>query len=592
MDNENTTKNKKDSSFHRLIAAAKPFKRGYIASIFTAVMGVACRVLPFVFIAQIILELFSGCRLVSTYLLYLGLMALCYILEALFTAISTNLAHDTCYRTLAAIRTSVLNKMFTLPLGYVKDKPIGELKSMVIDRIESLEPTLAHLIPEMTANIIVPVFVLAYMFILDWRMALLALAIMPIGLIFIMLTFKDYDQNFQRQIDLSKDVNSSLIEYINGLEVIKIFNNGSPSFQKFSSTVEENARFSIDWMNKIALASSSAQVVWFASLVFVLPFGLMFVQNKSLEMGRFLQLVILTLSWVGPILAASKFTDQISAVKTTAGEIFGILDFPDLNRPENKLVPTDNSIVLTNVHFSYCPLSSEGRPGREVIHGISFTVPQGKKVALVGPSGGGKSTLGKLISGFWDTTGGAIEIGGQPLTDLSVSEIGKRIACVDQDIFLFNSTISENLLLGNEAATREQMIAAAKAACCHDFIMALPDGYDTLVGDRGSHLSGGERQRIALARAILKDAPIIILDEATAYFDPDSEALIEKAITRLTAGKTLVVIAHRLSTIVDADSIIVIENGTVSARGTHAQLLSASALYQDMWNAHLGAKQY
>lgn len=591
---KSTGKEKKLNGLQHLIASAKPFKGKYLLSIFMAVLGVTCRVLPFIIISQVILSLYEGIRTPATYAADLLLMAVSYLLESFFSGISVNLAHRACYQTLAEIRISALNKMFTLPLGYVKSQSIGELKNMVVDRIESLEPTLAHLIPEMTANLIVPVFVLSYMFLLDWRMAFLALAILPLGCIFILFSFRDYDKNFQTQISLSKKVNSSLIEYINGLEVIKIFNHGSRSFQKFSDTVEENANFSVNWMYQISFWVSAAQVVWFASLVFVLPMGLVFVQNGSLEAGRFLQLIILTLSWIKPILAASQFTDQISTVRTTTKEIFDMLNDQDLIRPEKGISPSDHSIELKKVHFAYGQLagSQSGGIGKEALHGISFCVPEGKKIALVGPSGGGKTTIGRLIAGFWDAGQGSVEIGGRNLKELSVDEIGKCIAYVDQDVFLFHAAIRENLCLGNSSITEEQMIAAAKAACCHDFIMALPQGYDTVAGRRGSHLSGGERQRISLARALLKDAPIIILDEATAYFDPDSEVLIEKALSELTKGKTLVVIAHRLSTVTDADQIVVIENGTIAAQGTHKELLNASKLYCEMWNAHAGAKEY
>lgn len=589
---KNKTDKNKDS-FRRLIDAAMPFKKGYILSIITAILGVICKVAPFVIISQIIVVLFSGGRSLSVYLRYLAIMALSYILEAVFAGISTNISHRTCFKTLASIRISLLDKMFTLPLGYVKSKPVGELKATVIDRVESLEATLAHLVPEMTANIIVPVFILIYMFILDWRIAFLSLAVLPLGFVFMIFTFKDYEKNFHTQISLARKVNASLIEYINGLEVIKIFNHGSRSFKKFSDTVEENAKFSIDWWNQITYWTAGAQVIWYASLIFVLPFGLLFIKNGSLEISKFIQLIILTLSWVGPILAASKFIDQISTIKITAKEIFDILGNQDLIRSENNTEPNNNSIEVNDVYFSYGKFSDvQDISGKEVLHGISFIVPEKKKIALVGPSGSGKSTIGKLIAGFWDATAGSIKIGNKDLKEMSTDEIGKYISCVDQDIFLFNATIRENLCIGNENVTEEEMFSAAKAAYCHDFIMELPDGYDTFVGDRGNHLSGGERQRIALARAIIKDAPIIILDEATAYFDPDSEAFIDDAILKLTKNKTLVVIAHRLSTIIDSDNIILIENGTISNQGTHKELLEKSKFYQRMWTAHMGAKEY
>lgn len=584
---------KKQNGLNRLIESAKPFQGGYLLSVVTAVLGVAFHVFPFILISRIIDALFRGEGAISVYGAYLGLMAASYLLEALFSGISVIISHRTCYKTLAAIRNLVLEKMYTLPLGYVKGKPTGELKTLVIDRIESLEPTLAHLIPEMTANLIVPVFVIGYMFVLDWRVPLLSLAILPLGFLLILVTFHNYDENFQKQIHLSKKVNASLVEYVNGLEVIKIFNHGSRSFEKFSDAVEENARFSIEWWNRITYWAAGAQVVWLASLAFVLPAGLLFVNNGSLEPSHFLSLVILTLSWVGPILAASKFTDQISTVKTTAKEIFGLLDEPDLIRQERGLEVLDYSIELKDVHFSYGGYSEDdgGKPKEEILHGISFTVPEKRKIALVGPSGGGKSTIGKLVSGFWDPDQGSIKIGNRNLKELSSDQIGDCISCVDQDIFLFNGTIRENLCLGNGRISEEKMIEAAKAAYCHEFIMGFVDGYETVIGDKGSRLSGGERQRIALARAIIKDSPIIILDEATAYFDPDSEALIDEALSRLTKDKTLLVIAHRLSTIIDAAAILVVEAGSVAAVGTHEELLEKSALYQELWLAHMGAKK-
>lgn len=574
-----------EAAFARLVDAVMKYKAGYIASISLAVVGVAGKVIPYLLLAQIIGALIEGEWHVAVYGGWFAAMALSYAIGHAAAAISMAVSHYFCFKTLADIREKLLEKMYTMPLGYVQGRPTGEIKSIVVDGIESLEPTLAHVIPEMTANIIVPTFVVAYMIVLDWRIGLIGLAVVPLGLVLMMLAFKNYDVNFQKQVALSSKVNAALVEFVNGLEVIKIFNQDAQSYRRFKDAAEENAGFSIAWMNEIAPAAASAQVIMGASLLFVLPAGLFFMAQGTLETTVFLQLIVLTLSWVGPIVAAFKYPDQISAVRSTARRVFAVVNENDLVRPDSSSAARDASISLEDVCFSY------DAENAEVLHGINLTLDEGCKLALVGPSGGGKSTIGKLIAGFWDPTKGAVRIGGADVRDISLEEAGKLISYVSQDAFLFDATIEENLRIGRPSATSEEIVEAARAAGCHDFIASLPQGYQTLTGLGGRYLSGGERQRVTIARAMLKDAPIVVMDEATAFTDPDSEAQIETALSALVRDKTLVVIAHRLSTVRDADCIAVVDAGRIVATGTHEELIATCPLYRDMWDLHVGARE-
>ena len=576
------------AAFARLTKAAARYKGAYIASIALAIVGVGGKVVPYVFLAQIIGALLDGTRDASYFGALCAGMALSYVIGHVSAGASTALSHKGCYQTLADIRAQLLAKMYTMPLGYVQSKPTGTLKTTIIDRIESLEPTLAHVVPEMTANVVVPVFILAYMFVLDWRIALISLIVIPLALVLMTLSFKDYEENFQKATDLTAKVNAALVEFINGIEVIKVFNQSAQSYKRFREAACENADFVINWFGKIAAPAASAQVVAGSSLLFVLPAGFFFVSEGTLTASAFFQLVVLTVSWAGPILAAFRYPDQIAAARVTARQVFSVVSENDLVRPAHSQAASGSDIVLSQVHFSY---QGAEEPAVEALRGIDLAVGEGETLALVGPSGSGKSTIGKLIAGFWDPTEGRILIGGADLRDISLEEAGRLVSYVSQDLFLFNATIEENLRIGKPKATSSEIEQAVRAAGCHDFISKLPQGYQTVVGDRGGHLSGGERQRITIARAMLKDTPIIVMDEATAFTDPDSEAQIEEALSSLIAGKTLVVIAHRLSTVRSADKIAVIDGGAVAGLGTHESLLENCDLYRSMWESHIDAQE-
>lgn len=293
--------------------------------------------------------------------------------------------------------------------------------------------------------------------------------------------------------------------------------------------------------------------------------------------------MILSLGIAGPLLAAMDFVDSLAKVGTIVGEVDSILNSEEQHHASQEVQLTGRDICVDEVSFGY-------HKDQEILHQVSLHIPEGTMTAFVGPSGSGKSTIAKLIAGFWDVNQGKISLGGFDLKEIPLSQLYDQVAFVSQDNFLFDETVRENIRMGRLSATDAEVEAVAKAAGCDEFIRALEHGYDTFVGGGGAHLSGGERQRIAIARAMLKDAPIVILDEATAYIDPENEAVIQRATAKLVKGKTVIVIAHRLSTITDADRIFIIENGRVAGEGTHQQLLETNSLYQEMWKAHIGAK--
>ena len=446
-----------------------------------------------------------------------------------------------------------------------------------------MESTFAHLIPEMTANVLVPLVIVVYLFVMDWRMALLSLVTLVVGLAVMSAGMKNYPVKWEGAVKAGKQMANAIVEYIGGIEVVKAFSQSAGSYKKYSDAVNYNANYYVDWMRENQKTMSAYNAILPSVLICVLPCGFAFWLSGSLELSTFLSIVIFSLGLIGPIIAAFTFTDDLAVLGTNVEEISQLLNAEELNHKDTPVKLADTGISLRSVSFSY-----DGTT--EVLHDVNLAIRPGTMTALVGPSGSGKSTVAKLIAGYWDVTSGSITLGGYELKDIPLSEISDQISYVSQDNYLFNRSIRENIRMGKPSATDAEVEQAAKQSGCDAFIRKLDNGYDTIVGSAGSHLSGGERQRIAIARAMLKNAPVVILDEATAYIDPENEALVQKAISALTVGKTLIVIAHRLSTIVGADNIVVVKDGTVHAQGTHEKLLETCPLYRDMWQAHIGAK--
>ncbi len=576
-------KEKKKSWVSWLILWAADEKSLYMASVMLAVANVILKIIPYFLIADIVKMLLGGERDFPLYLMKTGFIALSFTTAELMHSLSTTLSHKATFSVLADIRKMCADKLAKVSLGYVKDTPSGSFKNIMVERIDSIETTLAHIVPEFTSNLLAPLFILIYFFTLDWRLALWSLLPVIAGFLSYGGMMINYKSNFERTVKATRELNDAAVEYIDGIEVIKAFGKTESSYDKFTKAAVEYASSFIDWMRSCSIYHAVAMTVTPYTLLTVLPFGAHYVASGSLSLSAFIQSVILSLSIVGPIITVMSYTDDLGKIDVIVGEVASILSEKDLERPEkNRAVPKDNSIVLEDVHFAY--------HDKEVLHGITMSLSSGSVNAVVGPSGSGKSTIAKLIASFWDVSSGSIKIGGVDIRDLSLEEYNERIAYVAQDNYLFNETVMENIRHGRKGATDEDVIAVTKKSGCYDFIMELEDGFDTVVGGAGGRLSGGERQRISIARAMLKDAPVVILDEATAYSDPENEAILQNSIASLVEGKTLIVIAHRLSTVRDSDTIFVVEDGMISAYGKHEELLSASPLYREMWNAHISAK--
>ena len=585
-------------------------KSAYFASIFFALLKVACGIVPYILIAAIVRDLLSGLRDWNLYLRQCAVIALFWAGNAIFHMISTTLSHVATFNVLANIRKKLCDKLSRIPLGSVLDMPSGTLKNILIERIDSMETTLAHILPEWTSNLILPLVMFVYLFHIDWRMGLASLATLPVGMISASFMMINMTERFKNAVEKTKILNDTAVEYINGIEVIKAFGKSKSSYEKFVIAAREGSDCYVEWMRDCIWPFTIAFVIAPSTLLAVLPVGGFLFMNGTLSAVNFITVIILSMSVIQPLLTVYSYHDDIAKAGVIFGEVGGIMDMKELDRPEKDAKkPADNSIVLKDVHFGYhnegesLPLAPADKSSfatssprgstpktPEVLHGISMTLPQGSYTAFVGPSGSGKSTIARLIASLWDVDSGAIEIGGVNIKNLSLEEYNRRVAYVSQDNFLFDLSIRENIRLGRLDATDSEVEEIARKSGCYDFIMGLENGFDTVVGGSGAHLSGGERQRIAIARAMMKDAPIVILDEATAYTDPENEAIIQESVARLVQGKTLIVIAHRLSTVKDAGQIYVIKDGKIDSHGTHEELLAQNGLYKSMWEAHVQSK--
>ena len=557
----------------------------YVLSVILAVIGVAFSVAPYFVVVGIVQGLMNGQQDFAFYLGKCLIMAALWLGRVLFHALSTATSHRATFAVLGEIRKRCTEKLARMPLGTVLTQSSGALKNTLVERIDSIETTLAHIVPEFTANLLVPVIIEIYIFTIDWRMGLASLVTVPIGMFSYALMMLGSGDFYQHTITATKALNDTAVEYINGIQVIKVFGKTKSSYDRFVHDAYEAAHSFIDWMRASILPMTFAMVVMPSTMVSVLPIGGLLVKNGSLSPQDFVMVIILSVGLITPFVTLMSYSDDIRTMGTIFGEVRAILDAPEMIRPEEGKAPEKNDLELKDVHFSYHPDADS-----EVLHGVSMKIPEGSFVALVGPSGSGKSTIARLIASLWDVTGGSISIGGSDIRDIPQEAYADKIAFVSQDNYLFNMTVRENIRLGKPSATDEEVEEAAKMSGCHDFIMSLENGYDTLVGSSGGHLSGGERQRISIARAMLKAAPVVILDEATAYTDPENEAVIQRSVSKLTEGKTLIVIAHRLSTIVDADRIYVVKDGRIHEEGTHEELLAHHDLYEKMWNAHMEVK--
>ena len=573
----------KQSPVQRIWELGKDEHGKLITAVILAVVGVVCGMTPYFAAAKLIALLLAGETAFAAYTPWLAAALAGYLARTAFYNGALSISHRATFRILKTIRELLLQKLPRLPLGTVIDASSGKLKQIIVDQVDSMETTLAHLFPEMTANITAPVLTLIYLFVLDWRLALLSLVVFPIAFAFMMMVMGGYAKDFEGAVQATNEMSGAMIEYINGIEVIKAFNQGKKSYARLTDKVKANAQYYYDWMRRSQLGMSMAYAFFPAQMLTVLPLGWVFYLHGTLTVETFLTVIILSLGMSAPIVAAFNFVDTLAQVGTTVSQVDEILKGEEQEHANTPVTFDDHNIEVKDVSFGY-------HDDQEILHGVSLSIPQNGMTALVGPSGSGKSTLAKLIAGFWDVKNGEITMGGHDLRSIPLTQLYDQVAFVSQDNYLFDDTVRENIRMGRRDATDAEVEAAAHAAGCDSFVSSLEKGYDTMVGGGGAHLSGGERQRIAIARAMLKDAPVIVLDEATAYIDPENEAVIQRAVAKLVENKTVIVIAHRLSTITGADNIVVVKDGRIEAQGRHEELLASCLLYKEMWQAHIGAK--
>lgn len=552
-------------------------------SVFIASIGVIAGIVPYIAASRILVELLKGNEDFKIYSLWLGIGLLSYILKSFLYSMALSVSHKATFSVLKDVRLRMLEKLPKMPLGEIISVPSGNFKQIIVDQVESMEKPLAHLLPEMTSNLLGSLSIFIYLLFLDWRMALLSLVSIPVGMLFMGLVMKNYAVQYEGSVKVNREMNSAIIEYVNGIEVIKTFNQDKRSYAKYKDKVIANARYFYEWMKSCQLPVSLSKNISPTTMITVLPFGWYFYISGSLSAEVFISVIILSLGIAGPLLETINFVDGLAKIGTIANSINLILEGKEQKHSDREVTIQKYNIDLQNVKFGY-------EEEKEILHGISLNIKEGTTVAFVGPSGSGKSTLAKLIAGYWDITEGNINIGGYNLNEIPLKQLYSLTAFVSQDNFLFNESIRENIRMGNPSASDKEVEDIAKKSGCHDFIMKMEHGYDTVVGSSGSHVSGGERQRISIARAMLKNAPIVILDEATSYIDPENEVIIKQALSKLIKDKTVIIIAHRLSTITDAEQIFLIENGKLVSYGKHDELLKGCELYRNMWNAHIGTK--
>lgn len=573
----------KHGSFGWLLSQSGERKGRFTASVMLAALSMLCGIAPYYFIARIVTMLLDGEANKEAYIINCVIIAALWLGHALFHALSTANSHLATFHTLAVIRKNTLDKLAKMPLGDVINQPSGSLKSTIVERIDSIETTLAHILPEFTTGIGAPIIVLIYVFIINWKLGLASLITVPLGITCYTLMMFGYEESYARTVRATKDLNAVTAEYINGIEVIKVFGKAQSNYEKFAAAAKESAASFVDWMRSCNVYMTFAMVIMPATMLAVLPIGGIMTMHGTIGSADLITIIILTVGLIEPLIGVMSYSDDIAQMDTIVSEVRNILDAPEMIRPDTLTKEIKGGdIILDNIRFGYGE--------KEILHGISMTIRKGEFAALVGPSGSGKTTIARLIASLWDVKSGSISLGGVNIREIPLDDYNEKIAFVSQDNFLFDLSIRENIRLGRQGASDDEVETAAKKCGCHDFIMSLENGYDTIVGTAGGHLSGGERQRIAIARAMLKNAEIVILDEATAYTDPENEALIQRSVAKLVKGKTLIVIAHRLSTVKNAHYIYVINDGKVEESGSHETLIKKNGLYSSMWKAHINVK--
>lgn len=568
--------NKKKSWVNTLFAYAEGEKKRLVLSVVLSVVSVMLGLAPFYCMYRLICMFTAGTATAAAVAGWCMAALAAYALKILTFTLSTGTSHSMAYAILEGLRLRLADRFLHAPLGDVENHTIGEIKSMMVDKIENLEPPLAHMIPEGAGHLVLPIVSIIALAVPDPRLALASLVTFPLSFICTGLTFKISGKNFTEYDKSSNRMNSTIVEYIEGIEVIKAFGRAGVSYEKYAKAITDFRTFVVRWLTSTFATMKLSFALFPSTLIGTLPTALALANSGSITAPQAALAVMLSMSMVGSLAKLEVFSENMRQVQFTVRNLEEFLEMPELPEPAARAEIKSTDVELKNVHFSYT-----GDAADEVLHGVDLRLPEGSFTALVGPSGGGKSTVAKLIARFWDVTSGEITIGGVNVRDMPISQLSEYVSFVTQDNFLFRGSLLENIRLGDPNAGDEEVMAAARAAQCEEFISKLSQGYNTPAGEAGKRLSGVERQRIAIARAMLKDAPVIILDEATAYIDPENEDRLQKAIEALTRNKTIIMIAHRLKTVRHADRILVIDHGRIVQQGKHEELITEPGIYAD-----------
>ena len=580
-------KQKNKSRLSGLLRMAAPQKGKLIFSGLLAIIGEGFGVLPFFIIYKIIAEV--GGKPLSEIeqrfiykLIIAGIAAI--ILKHICMGVSTALSHVSAYNILYDLGVEIAKKLRTLSLGYFNKQNTGQIKKVMSEDVEQMEIFLAHNIPDFTAAFFYTLLTAIVLFVVDWRLALATILAIPIGAVVQMMTMGRGRDLINKWFLATEKMNAAMIEYIQGMPIIKAFNHTVESFSKYSGSIEDCLRLEYQVSKRWYLPTSIFSVSITANMLLILPVGAAMYLAGMITLGKFVFFLLIGVGFGSPMWVMIQFGRFMEKHLESQARIDAVLTAKPLIEPDQP-EPPGKGIFGNSVEFGY-------NRQNKVIDGIDFSIPARKFVALVGPSGAGKTTLARLIPRFWDVEAGSITLGETDIRNIKTDNLMDQFGLIFQNVYLFNDTVLANLKLGNADASDAEIVDAAKKARCHDFIMKLPRGYDTVIGEKGARISGGEKQRLSIARALLKDSPILILDEATAFIDPENEALVQDAINKLVRNKTLVVIAHRISTIIAADEIVVLDKGRIAASGTHEQLLADSELYKNMWETHTTAQSW
>lgn len=568
--------------FRSLFLLAAPHRGKLILSGICALLSELVSLIPFLLVAQLAALFLENNWQQDKIILITGIALGAIVLRYVLLSVDKILSHFCAFETMYDLQLRLAQKIGCMPLGTVNARGSSTLKKIILQDTDIVHTIIGHYFSDFIAGLVVPIVTILIFFALDWRLALAAAAVLPFFYATWRLSYRDFKEESDAYFKANEHMQSTLMEYVSGISVIKTYNRDQST--RIRNAVDGQVSQIVRWTKRTMLPWSGFNILADLSLLFILPVGVYLVTSGLTTPQTLTAFLLLGIGYLQPLIRMSIQIGFLNYASRSIERIEDILYADTMETRGAGLFPSGNNILIENIHFSH------GKT--EALKDLSLSIREGTLCAIVGPSGAGKTTLAQLIGRFWDVESGSIKIGGVDLRDINEAELYKRISFVFQDVFLFNGTIAENLRLARPEATDDELIRAATAARAHDFIMQLPNGYDSHIGEKGGLLSGGQKQRLSIARAILRDAPVLVLDEATAYADPVNEYEIQKALATLMKGRTVIMIAHRLSTIVHADQIAVLDDGRLVESGTHSDLLKKHGLYTRLWNDYTSASRF